>query len=91
MEGILFSVSTDQKLKMWSIKPHLTRSTTKPPLTMNLLKIVHTDVVGCTSINLLSLHTHSPTTVPLEENRPDGVILLLAGIGMENNVIRFPL
>ncbi|PLW06323.1 hypothetical protein PCANC_27203 [Puccinia coronata f. sp. avenae] len=91
MEGILFSVSTDQKLKMWSINPHLTRSTTKPPLTMNLLKIVHTDVVGCTSINLLSLHTHSPTTVPLEENRPDGVILLLAGIGMENNVIRFPL
>ncbi|EHS63219.1 uncharacterized protein PGTG_21370 [Puccinia graminis f. sp. tritici CRL 75-36-700-3] len=71
----LFSVSADQKLKIWEIDPML--------LEINLTKVFHSDVADCSSIDVACLET-GPQQLP--NQGPHNACIFLAGIGIERRL-----
>ncbi|KAA1064951.1 hypothetical protein PGT21_020079 [Puccinia graminis f. sp. tritici] len=72
----LFSVSADQKLKIWEIDPML--------LEINLTKVFPSDVADCSSIDVACLET-GPQQLP--NQGPHNACIFLAGIGIERRLI----
>ncbi|KAA1071076.1 hypothetical protein PGTUg99_010420 [Puccinia graminis f. sp. tritici] len=71
----LFSVSADQKLKIWEIDPML--------LEINLTKVFPSDVADCSSIDVACLET-GPQQLP--NQGPHNACIFLAGIGIERRL-----
>jgi hypothetical protein len=78
---LLFSVSADQKLKIWEIDS-LFETDTSPEI--NLTKVFHSNVADCSSIDVACLQTGLQQ---LPNLGPHNACIFLAGIGIERRLI----